>query len=134
MNASLLCFAELVQDIPDGKLNLLGVFEQMEVSAFPAQPRNFNLVMKFDRNVAKGHSEHKISVSIIGDKDECLLEEDGEFVMPASSPDSPSTVTLIWYNSNILFPKGFVYSFKVRVDDGDSLMRTLQLPVMLKQA
>ncbi len=132
MNSSLVCFAEHVRNTPDGKLDFLGVFDYMDVPEFPARPENFNLVMQFVKNVAEGRTEHKINVSIVGDKDECLIEEEDIFFMPEGSLDRPSKVSLIWQNENIIFPKPFVYSFNIRVDGGDSLMRTHQLLVMLR--
>lgn len=132
MDASLVCFAEYVRNTPDGKLDFLGVFDYMDVPEFPAHPDNFNLVMQFVKKVPDGRTEHKINVSIVGDKDELLIEEEGRFSMPMGSLDRPSKVSLVWQNENIRFPKAFAYRFTIRVDDGDSLMRTHQLPVMLR--
>ncbi|MDE2819774.1 MAG: hypothetical protein OXI40_08595 [Chloroflexota bacterium] len=129
-----MCFAEHVRNTPDGKLDFLGVFDYMDVPEFPAYPANFNFVMQFVKNVAVGRTEHKIHVSIIGDNDERLIEEESTFFMANGNPDRPSKVSLLWQNENIVFPKPFVYSFKIRVDDGVSLMRTHQLPVMLRQS
>ncbi|MCY4538890.1 MAG: hypothetical protein OXE52_11780 [Chloroflexi bacterium] len=133
MDASLVCFAEQVRNTPDGKLDLLGVFDYMDVPEFPAYPANFNFVMQFVKRVAGGRTEHKISVSIIGDKDRRLIEEESTFFMPEGSIARPSKVTLLWQNENIVFPEPSVYSFNIRVDDGDSLMRTHQLPVQLRE-
>ncbi len=100
-----------------GKLNILGVFDRISASAFPAQHGRMALVLRFAAGLPEA-GPHNVGIRLSGPDGEELLRLDGEMQL-APGPRSAGGGVKVPHVLNldgIVFARPGNYTFDVSVD------------------
>ena len=69
-----------------GKLNIIGVFNQINAQEFPTSHRRMYLVIKIGGEIFDNPNPHKLSVALADEDGIEIVAIEGEFEMLSSSP------------------------------------------------
>ncbi len=100
-----------------GKLNILGVFDRVSASAFPAQHGRMAMVLRFAAGLPEA-GPHEVGIRLSGPGGEELLRLDGEMQL-APGPRSAGGEVKVPHVLNldgIVFARAGHYTFDVTVD------------------
>lgn len=103
----------------EGKLNVMGIFNNIRSTDFPARHPELQLIISFNATPAEAGQTRNLTVR--------LLEIDGEDVLPVMTREftvpeyqrRPIEVNHIIKIRDIVFPQEGSYEFRVLVDDDD---------------
>lgn len=117
MQAKIALLADAANMTPEGKLNILGEFNIMWTSTFPATWPLMWLVLKLEATAAEGGS-HMLTIKCIDDDGTQVGPTiDGELNMGKPfRPGMPHRGAVILGIRNAQFPKAGTYEFEILVD------------------
>ena len=100
-----------------GKLNILGIFDSITSTRFPAKHGLISLVLRFSAGLEQA-GEHTITISLRGPAGENLLRLDGKvkFGPGAASDGGQMKIPHILNMDGIVFQKPGSYAFDVDLD------------------
>lgn len=100
-----------------GKLSVLGIFQHIWVSRFPAMHPRLHFVMRLKgRRTEIG--QHGVKIRLAGEADQELMTGEGTVTFsepPAGVVDIEAATILVF---DVPFPQAGRYEFQVKVDDG----------------
>lgn len=100
-----------------GKLNLLGVFDQVTAIQFPARHPACFIALGFLFDIAEQGQKRILKIILMDEDGHSLFEIEGEMQIPAIRPDTAREVNYdIIPIQDMILPKPGHYSFKVSVD------------------
>ena len=103
-----------------GKLNIIGVFNQINAQEFPTSHRRMYLVIKIGGEIFDNPNPHKLSVALADEDGIEIVAIEGEFEMLSSSPGIlPQHSALLEVNDAVFHRPGD-YRFYVNVNDGEA--------------
>ena len=117
MEIDLALLADAATVDASGKLNILGIFDRISVSGFPASHGQLSLVLRFLAGVNDAGT-HRVEIRLNDPDGEEVMKVDGEMKIgpgPASSGGQirvPQVLNL----GRLVFPRAGRYSFDVSVD------------------
>lgn len=116
VDLALLCDAATVDG--SGKLNILGVFDRLNVTSFPARHGRMALVLRFRGTVADA-GEHALVIALKDPEGEELFRADGKIQIGAGRGSAQEGVAVpqILNFDGVVFQEEGRYSFDVKVDD-----------------
>jgi hypothetical protein len=113
----------------DGKLSVLGIFDQISSDAFPAGVPIFYVVTTLTAGPAEFGSEKRLGLALHHQDGQELMRDDKTItVQPAPMPGIQSQFNHIWTFPGVGFMKEGTYQFSVLVDDRTE--RTIPLYVI----
>jgi hypothetical protein len=115
VDIALLCDAATVDGA--GKLNILGVFDRLNVSSFPARHGRMALVLRFRGTVAEA-GEHELVIALRNPGGGELLRADGKLTIgagPGSAQEGVRVPQVLNFDG-LVFEEEGRYSFDVTVD------------------
>jgi hypothetical protein len=125
MQVTLAALADYVNNTPDNKLNIMGIFNTLRAAQFPAVIHEMRLIVKFQFTPAERGKTRMVQFK--------LLDPDGaellSFTQPIHVPDnvlSPE-VAHVANLRGIPVPRAGAYSFHVLMDDDDKVAIPLQV-------
>ncbi len=113
--------------LSEGKLNVMGIFNIIQATNFPARHPELQIIISLNATAAEAGQTRNLSVR--------LLEVDGEDVLPALSKEfavpeyqgRPIEVNHIIKIRDIVFPHAGPYEFRVLVDGDDKGFYSFQV-------
>ena len=117
MDIDLALLADAATIDGSGKLNILGVFDRISASAFPAQHGRMAMVLRFAAGLPEA-GPHEVGIRLRGPDGEALLRLDGEMQL-APGPRSAGGGVKVPHVLNldgIVFTRPGHYTFDVTVD------------------
>ena len=128
MEMTLGLLADAANTTPNRKLNILGVFSNITVRAFPSAHAMMNLVMRFSVDAVETGQEKQIEVRLVDPDGTEVARLEAEIVVPApptngAMPDIQAIIPL----PNIPFRRAVPHAFVVMVN-GDPKGR---VPLMI---
>ena len=70
----------------EGKLNILGIFDSIQVQQFPVTHPQMQLVMRFEADRAEGGRTKKVEVQLMDEDGQKLFVLGGEFTLGTGQP------------------------------------------------
>lgn len=115
VDLALLCDAATVD--ASGKLNILGVFDRINASQFPARHGRLSLVLRFRGDVSEA-GDHELLITLKDPEGEELVRADGRMKLGAAPRAAREGVRLpqILNFDGLVFRREGSYVFDVRVD------------------
>jgi len=100
---------------PDGKMDVVGVFNDLAAPGFPAKQERMVLVTTIEWERGE-EGRNKFRVDLMGPDGRPSLTVDGETEVDGRPADRPPPRTrLIMPLENVIFPRAGKYNFEVRV-------------------
>lgn len=103
----------------DGKINILGIFQELNPSGFPCVVPNVFIVVSFKASPAEYEMEKSVKLVLVDPDGKQLLAAQGETIkIPRPrSPGSESRVNQIFGLQGIVVGRHGPYSFEILVDN-----------------
>jgi len=118
MELVLAVLADCANVTGDGKLNIMGIFEQIYAPQFPAAHASMQLVMRLEATPFESGA-HPLQVAL-GDADgRELLRVPGQFAVPESRAGENVTVNQIFVFNGLVLPQAGRYEFIVSVSENE---------------
>ena len=118
MKATLALLADAANVSQEGKLNVLGIFNNINAKEFPTQHPTMQLVLRFEASIAEAGMKKKLTVKVLGEDGEQIGEIGGEIQLPEKPRRSgtPLQMQAIVPVIGAVFPKPGQYVFSVIID------------------
>jgi len=111
----------------DGKLNILGIFNALGASQFPAVHPQMFLVMRFEATRAEEGKTKKIEIQLADGDGGKLFTVGANLVVPTGTPGSAIRMNHILGMNGVQFPRPGDYVFNVLVGDDQKAAVDLKL-------
>ncbi len=116
MDATLAVVCDYANYSADGKLNVLGVFNQIQAPGYPTVIPTLYVVASFSASPAEANTRKQIDVVLLdGDGHEMSRTVQTVTVVPSGQPGVRSIVNLIVKFDILHFPTAGAYSFSILV-------------------
>ena len=109
-----------------GKLNVMGIFGQINSSAFPARHPEMHLVVSLVATPAEAGQTRQLTIRLMDEDGSSIFEWSKPIEVPAYQvPGSRIEVNAILQLRDMVFEKPGTYEFRVLVDNDDKGYRPL---------
>jgi hypothetical protein len=98
----------------EGKLNIMGIFEQIHAHHFPAVHAQMQLVIRLE-STAFESGTHPVHVSFIDEDAHELFAIPGTLSVPESQAGENITTNQIFVLNGVVLPKAGIYEFVVNI-------------------
>jgi hypothetical protein len=116
MKVTLAVLADYANVSQEGKLNIMGIFNQLSTGRFPVAHPSMNLVLRLSAHPIEFGRPQAVRVALAGPDGEKIFELGGDITVqgePGQTVYSDQILTL----NNLVFPKAGDYSFDVLVNN-----------------
>ena len=117
MQVKLAVLADYANVTAEGKLNILGIFDRINVSGLPAVHPQMQFVMRLEAHPAEKDRVHSIEVRLHDPDGETVFELKGEMVPRGGAPGQTIAANQIITINNLSLSKTGEHSFVVFVDN-----------------
>ena len=100
----------------DGKLNVMGIFKEINSYSFPARHPSMNLVAKLAAELGEYEQTRNITVILMDADGKRIMELSGPFNIPRAEGGKKPEVNIILELKDIVFPNPGPYQFVLLVD------------------
>ena len=115
MRVKLALLADYANVTADGKLNILGVFDRINVTALPAVHPQMHLVMRFEAHARERDRVHNVEIRLHDPDGKTVFEVKGDVVSHGTGRATASNQILTL--NNLHLTKSGDYTFAVFVND-----------------
>lgn len=116
MNVKLAILADYANVSTEGKLNILGIFERINVTSLPALHPQMHLVLRLEAHPTERNRVHAMQIRLQDPDGETVFELNGE-VVPRGPADQPTLNNQILSLTNLALQKIGDYNFVIFVDN-----------------
>lgn len=116
MHVTLAVLADYANVTGDGKLNILGIFDRMNVNALPAVHPQMNLVLRLEAHSAERDRSHPVEIRLHDPDGQTVFEIKGEIV-PQGEPGHAISTNQILTLNNLQLARPGDYTFTVFVNN-----------------
>ncbi len=113
MHVSLFVAADYANKSSEGKLNILGIFNRINATNFPARHRQLFLVIRLVAVLGEIRNKHDIRFLFLDEDGKELINGGGEFTIPHPKEGKQATAEFIVDVGDLLLPKPGNYEFKL---------------------
>ena len=115
MQLTFALLADYANNTPEAKLNVLGIFNRINASAFPAQHPQMFLCTRFSASPAEYGQKKMIMIKLLSADADEILEVSQEVEIP-SLGGRRVDVNFVLAMNNVTFPEPGEYQFSILVD------------------
>ena len=116
MRPLLFLTADYANVTSDGKLNVMGIFKEINAYTFPARHSSMHLVAKLAAELGEYEQTRNITVILIDADGKRIMELSGPFNVPKAEGGKKPEVNIILELKDIVFPSPGRYEFVLLVD------------------
>jgi hypothetical protein len=116
MLVKLAVLADYANVTGDGKLNILGIFDRMNVASLPAVHPQMNLVLRLEAHPAEHDRPHPVEIRLQDPDGQVIFEVRGEIV-PHGDPGQAVSTNQILTLNNLQLNRTGGYMFVVLVNN-----------------
>ena len=116
MRLILLLAADYANITGDGKLNVMGIFRDINAHSFPARHSSMHLVIKLGAELGENNESRTLNVKLRDPDGDEIVSISGPVVFPEPASGRLPEVNAILELKDITFPKPGPYQFVVFVD------------------
>jgi len=116
MDVTLALLADGANVTPDGKLNVLGIFNALGANAYPVIHPQMHLVVRFETSNAESGRAKKVEIQLSDEDGQKLIALNANLVVPKGAPGQPIRMNHILALNGVRFPKAGDYVFNVFVN------------------
>ncbi len=100
-----------------GKLNILGIFDQVHAHHLPAKHGRISLILRFSASVRDAGS-HRLQITLTGPDAREILNIDGEMQLGPGAHGASGQIRVphVINLDGLVFERAGVYTFDIRVD------------------
>jgi hypothetical protein len=117
----------------DGRINVLGIFNQIKATQFPARHHTMWLIAKVSLDIGERAITRPCSIRLIDEDHNTILDIEGELPFRQTEPGLPPEVNVILPLANVVFPSPGIYNFRLYVNEESKASIPLQV-VQIEQS
>lgn len=110
----------------EGKLSVIGIFDRLRTSSFPAVHPSCVLVVQFAAGVAERGEQKRLTIRLM-DEDHLLAQVEGDFTVPDEPGRMRFVVNQIFQIQGLPFPRPGDYAFYVLVNGEEKKVVRLEV-------
>ena len=100
----------------DGKLNVMGVFNDIYSFNFPARHSTMHLVGKLGAELGEYEQTRNFTIKLLNEDGNPLMDISGQFQIPKGERGRKPEVNLILELKDVVFPNPGIYQFVILVE------------------
>lgn len=127
MKELLFLVADYANMTGDGKLNVMGIFEEIYSSNFPARHPSMHLVASLAAELGEYGQERNFTVKLLDEDGLQLLELGGTFQVPIGQRGRKPQINMIFDLKDVVFPKPGIYQIALFIDKDHKCATSLYL-------
>lgn len=101
----------------EGKLNILGVFDVIFASNFPAKHHEMQLVIRFEADPSERKQQKDVQVRLINGSGDQILQLNGHMTIGGLQPGALLFFNHVLTLRDMVFPSAGDYQFDIYVED-----------------
>ena len=117
MKVTFAVLADAANITREGKLNLLGIFDSIQVQQFPVTHPQMQLVMRFEADISEAGKKKKVEVQLMDEDGKKLFVLGGEFAFGPGRPGEMIGSNHILTINMMKFEHPGDYEFKILIND-----------------
>jgi hypothetical protein len=116
MKSLLFLVADYANVTGDGKLNVMGIFNDINATNFPARHSSMHLVAKLGAELGEYGQTRNFTVKLLDEDANQILDISGQLEIPNGEKGRKPEVNIILELKDIVFPKAGIYQFVLMID------------------
>jgi hypothetical protein len=116
MQVKLAVLADYANVTGDGKLNILGIFDRINLMQIPASHPQMHLVLRLEAHAAELDRSHDVEIRLQDPEGTTIFEVKGDIV-PRGEPGQPVSTNQILTLNNLQLEKVGEYTFVVFINN-----------------
>lgn len=116
MQVALLLAADYANVAQGGKLNVMGIFDNIRAQTFPARHASMHLVVKLASDPGEGGQMRAITILLLNEDGGEMLRMSQDIEVPPHSGGRRPEMNFIMELRDVVFPTPGIYEFVVQVD------------------
>jgi len=100
----------------DGKLNVMGIFNDIYSFNFPARHPSMHLVAKLGAELGEYGQTRNFTVKLLDEDGNPIMDISGQFQVPKGERGRKPEVNIVLDLKDVVFPKPGIYQFIILVD------------------
>ena len=100
----------------DGKLNVMGIFNDINSFNFPARHSSMHLVARLGAELGEYGQTRNFTVKLLDEDGSQVMDVSGQFQTPKGERGRKPEVNIILELKDVVFPKPGMYQFVILVD------------------
>ena len=100
----------------EGKLNVMGIFNDIYAQTFPARHSSMQIVIKLGAELGEYGQARDFTLKLLDGSGNQIFDLTGQFQVPPGGQGRKPEVNLILELKDIVFPKEDIYQFVLLVD------------------
>jgi hypothetical protein len=117
MQLALFVAADYANKSDLGKLNIMGIFNSIYSSGFPARHRQLFLVSRLVAELGEYHSEHEMKLLFVDEDGNELINQGGKISIERPQRGKQAIAEFIVDVGDLLLPKAGIYEFRLEIND-----------------
>jgi len=127
MKLNLFLAADYANITREGKLNVMGIFNNIYSHAFPARHASMHLVATLGAELGEPGQTRDFTVKLLDEDGKGIFDLSGQFQIPIGEHGRKPEVNMILELKDIVFPKPGIYQFVLLVEKDHKGELTLYL-------
>jgi hypothetical protein len=111
----------------DGKLNVMGIFNDINAYSFPARHPSMHLIAKLSPELSEYGQKRTFTVILMDPDGNHVMQISGELDVPKGQGGRKPEVNIILDLKDIIFPKDGRYQFVLLIDKDQKDERTIHV-------
>lgn len=116
MRSILFLVADYANITREGKLNVMGIFNDIYSFNFPARHSSMHLVCKLGAELGEYGQSRDFTVKLLDEDANQIMDVSGQFQVPKGERGRKPEVNIILELKDIVFPKPGIYQFVIFVE------------------
>lgn len=116
MKQLLILAADYANITGDGKLNVMGIFNDIYSYNFPARHTSMHLVAKLGAELGEYGQTRSFTVRLLDEDGNQIMDISGQFQVPKGERGRKPEVNIVLELKDVVFPKPGLYQFVILVD------------------
>jgi len=116
MKLTLFLAADYANITREGKLNVMGIFNDLYAQTFPARHPSMHLIARLGAELGEYGQQRNFTVKLMDEDGNPVFNLSGQFQVPSGGQGRKPEVNLILQLNDLVFPKDGMYQFVLLVD------------------
>jgi hypothetical protein len=117
MRSLLFLAADYANITREGKLNVMGIFNNINSLQFPARHSSMHLVAKLEAELGEIEQAQDFAVRLLDEDAQPIFDLSGQFQIPKGARGRIPEINLIFELKDIVFPKPGTYEFVLFIEN-----------------
>jgi hypothetical protein len=100
----------------DGKLNVMGIFQDIYSFNFPARHSSMHLIARLGAELGEHGQTREFTIKLLDEDGHQVMDLVGQFQVPQGQPGRKPEVNVILELKDLVFPMPGTYTFVILVD------------------